>query len=434
MTEPGRYRRLAKEGFWVVAGQLIAILGGLVSVRVLTEILTPSDYGELALGLTLGTLLNSTAYGPLVNGAARYFPIASENNDLGNYLHAVHKLLFSATGIVIIISCICAIALLIISGIHLTALFLIALLFAILSGYNSLLNAIQNAARQRIIVALHRAAESWLKFIFAAGILLWLGASSTVALAGYSLAIVFVLISQRLYFQKIYRHNHDVTNTSTDWQKKVWHYSWPFGIWGIFYWAQSASDRWALEFFASTQDVGLYAALFHLGYYPMSITVTMAMQFLSPIMFQRAGDANDHQRIANVNALSWRLTALALIGTFIIFLAALFFHTKIFQLFVAEEFAIVSHLLPWMLLSSGIFAASQTIALNLMSQMHTHIMMAANIVTAIFGVIFNLAGAYWYGVTGIVIANMMFSVLHFLSMTMVSSRISTKPTFQQSGL
>jgi len=308
-----------------------------------------------------------------------------------------------------------------------TALFLIALLFAILSGYNSLLNAIQNAARQRIIVALHRAAESWLKFIFAAGILLWLGASSTVALAGYSLAIVFVLISQRLYLQKVYHQNHDVKNASTDWQKKVWHYSWPFGIWGIFYWAQSASDRWALEFFASTQDVGLYAALFHLGYYPMSITTTMAMQFLSPIMFQRAGDANDVERLANADLLGKRLTISALIGSCAVFLIALFLHSQIFDIFVAAEFSTVSYLLPWMLLAGGIFAASQTIVLNLMSRMKTHMMIAANISTAIIGVIFNISGAYWYGVTGVVIANVAFSTSHLFSMKMVYRIASVNP-------
>ena len=81
-----------------------------------------------------------------------------------------------------------------------------------------------------------------------------------------------------------------------------------------------------------------------------------------------------------------------------------------------------------MLLSGGIFAASQTIVLNLMSQMNIHTMMTANIATAILGVIFNLTGAYWYDVTGIVIANMMFSILHFLSMAKVSARVSAKPS------
>ena len=42
--------------------------------------------------------------------------------------------------------------------------------------------------------------------------------------------------------------------------------------------------------------------------------------------------------------------------------------------------------------------------LNLLSQMRTHNMMVAKIITALFGVMLNFAGAYWYGTMGIVIA------------------------------
>ena len=185
---------------------------------------------------------------------------------------------------------------------------------------------------------------------------------------------------------------------------------------------QLASDRWALGFFATTQEVGLYAVIFQLGYYPMSMATGMAMQFLTPIFFQRAGDGTDNRRTTNVNNLSWRLTGLALGVTCVTFMVTLLFHAQIFQVIVGKEYASVSHLLPWMLLAGGMFSAGQTITLNLASQMKTLTMVAPKIITALLGITFNFACAYWYGTTGIVIAALSFSVLYFLWMAVLAKR------------
>ena len=183
---------------------------------------------------------------------------------------------------------------------------------------------------------------------------------------------------------------------------------------------QLASDRWALQLFATTQEVGLYAVLFQLGYYPMSIVSGMAMQFLAPIFYECAGDASDSRRNANVNSLSWRLTGLALTFTGTIFLISLLLHTWIFRVFAAKEYGAVSHLLPWAILAGGVFAAGQSIGLGLMSQMKTYKMVVAKIVTALLGVTFNFTGAYLYGITGIVIAGVLFSTSYLIWMAVIS--------------
>ena len=73
-----RINRLAKEGSWVIIGQIIAILGSLVLVRVLTEYLKPVQYGQLVLGLTLGGLVNQVVMGGMSNGITRFYSIAAE--------------------------------------------------------------------------------------------------------------------------------------------------------------------------------------------------------------------------------------------------------------------------------------------------------------------------------------------------------------------
>jgi len=47
-----RLCRLSREGSWVVMGQAATVIGSLAGVRLLSELLDPAAYGELALGMT----------------------------------------------------------------------------------------------------------------------------------------------------------------------------------------------------------------------------------------------------------------------------------------------------------------------------------------------------------------------------------------------
>jgi uncharacterized membrane protein YkvI len=54
--------------------------------------------------------------------------------------------------------------------------------------------------------------------------------------------------------------------------------------------------------------------------------------------------------------------------------------------------------------------------------MKTQMMIAPKLITALLGVALNFACAYWYGITGIVIAGMLFSVSYFIWMAVLAKR------------
>lgn len=62
----------------------------------------------------------------------------------------------------------------------------------------------------------------------------------------------------------------------------------------------------------------------------------------------------------------------------------------------------------------GLFAAGQTIALNLMSLMKTREMLSLKIGTSLVGVGLNVAAGYWYGVSGVVFAGIASAGIYLL--------------------
>ena len=416
-----RLRRISKESAWVAFGQLAAVLGALVGVRLLTELLDPASYGELALGMTLATLIHQCIFGPLGNGIVRFWSPAQEANDLSGYLSVVRNMLVRATGLVIALV-VLLLGVLSYSGRGAWAVMaVLASIFALLRGYNSILGGMQNAARQRIVFAFHQGTEAWLRFLLAAAVIVWLGSISTAAMGGYVLAIIVILTSQALFFRRIAPVIKDPAPSEL-WREQIWQFSWPFAAFGLFTWAQVASARWSLEVFADTKDVGLYAVLFQLGVYPMSIFTAMVIQYLAPIFYERAGDAQDTVRNENVSVLGARLTTIALSLTIVATVCMLVLHKPIFRLFVAEEYRSVSYLLPWLVFAGGLIAAAQTVELNLMSMLKTHSMLYAKVMTAVAGVIFNYLGARYYGTSGVVVANVLFAVPYFSWMLYLKNR------------
>jgi len=420
-----RYYHLAKEGTWILLGQVSAVLGALVLVRVLTEYLDPVQYGRIALGLTVVGLVDQVAMGGLSNGISRFYSVAAEKQEFGGYMRASRRLIFFATLVVFGAGATLLTGLSLLGGDRWISLAAAALLFAVLSIYNSTLSGIQNAARQRAVVAFHGALDAWLKILLAVAAVLLLGGSGTAVVLAYAGSSLLVNTSQFIFLRRLIPPSRTGGGDDRAWMLRIWAYSWPFSIWGIFTWAQQSSDRWALEVFASTQEVGLYAVLFQLGYTPIALATGMAVSFIGPILYQKSGDATSDSRNAFVHELAWRITFSCLAMTLLAFSLAMTLHEWIFRLVVAAEFRSISYLLPWVVLAGGLFAAAQMLGLKLMSEMRSAAMLRAKIVTALLGIVFNIYGASVAGTKGIAISAVAFSTVYFLWMfTLSRSRVA----------
>ncbi len=421
-----RFQRLGREFSWVGLGQVLTVVGGIVGVRLLTQVLNPARYGELALGLTVGGLANQLAFGPLQQGVLRFWGPALEANELPACLTGVRALLSRSSVLVL------GLAGLVVMGLWASGqttwigLAATAFLLALISGYERALDAMQSAARQRAVTAWHQALAQWLRFLVALGLMAWLGTLSSIAMMGYVLATAIVLLSQFAFFRRkfptvVLREYGGASAEIRKWTQRIQEYAWPFATWGLFLWMQQSSDRWALQTFGQTRDVGYYSVLYQLGYGPIIMLTGIIVQFLQPILFARAGDGTDPLRVKHARQLNLLVMtaflALSALGTGL----ALLLHTQVFAVLVAPEYRSVSLLMPWMVLSGGLFASSEVATLLLMSGVNTKILMAPKIGTAVLGVMLNIAGAHWFGLKGVVLASVGFSSVLLIWMLALSS-------------
>ena len=409
-----RFLRLAKEGTWIVSGQVAAFCGSLVLVRVLTEYLSPVEYGRLALAISIALLSNQIVLGGIGGGIARYFPVATEHNDLRSYAKGSLVLATYGTIVIFVIGSTVVAGLFAVGYSELAALAIFVILLSILDNYSSILNGVQNASRRRNIVAFHSGAAPWIKIAMAVMCLRLFGVSSAVVVVGYVISSLLIVVSQIHFLRNSLQNTPQSTDSKYPWVAQIWRYSWPFSIFGLFAWLQQASDRWSLEMLGNSESVGLYVVVFQLGYVPITMALGLATTFVSPILFQRSGDAKNTARNKQAHRFGWIVALSTVALTTIVFAAAFLFHELIFRFLVASDYRKCSYLFPWVILAGGLFASGQMLALKILSELNTRRLLAPKITTAIIGVSLNIIGAATAGIDGVVFALVLSSLIYLL--------------------
>jgi O-antigen/teichoic acid export membrane protein len=348
-----------------------------------------------------------------------------------DYLNGVKNLLVKSTLLTLLIFIIVIVSLLILGYMKWLAIVIASLIYSIITGYNSSLDCMQNAARQRPVVALHQGAGQILRFLMAVALVMLLGESSSVALSGYALAASIVLVSQYYFFHRkilpLMESSSSITNNlSRVWQEKMLKYAWPFATWGIFTWMQLSSDRWSLQTFRNVSDVGLYAVLYQIGYYPFLLFSGLLSQLATPIIFNKAGIGEDLDRLKKAYKICWILVIVNILFCIIATIAAYYFKDIIFSTLVAPQYRSVSPLLPLMTLAGGMFATGQVASAILTIDINTKILIRPKVITAILGILFNIGGAYYYGLSGVVFGMLLFSILYLSWIMTLSHSVHRK--------
>ena len=395
-------------------GQVGCLLLTMALIRVLSEHLSPAQYGALALLLTIPAFFYNMYIGGLSITLARFYSIAVEEDNFVGFQQASGRLIkigacsVAGAGLCLMIG---------LYGMGQSELIMPVALTLVLSISTSSFSAIthmQSTARYRGTVTFEILLEALLRFGFVLWGLLWLGGTTSVVLIGYTSSSVVVLCISKFIFSRQTRHLKKTTqNNQHEWRLRLWKFIKPFLIFGIFGWIQSASDRWALQTYTTDADVGKFAVLFQIGFLPMGMASNFLSNLISPILFRVSGNGSDDSRNVDSHRVNWKIALLMFSLTLLGTLLAWLLHSWIFKIITSPPYHGISDLLPWMVFAGGLFYTSQSLVSQAIVECRPYKLTKLKVSIGIFGTLCNILGAAYAGVPGVVAALVISSASYF---------------------
>ena len=362
--------KLRTELAWVVMGQMLGFVGSFIGIKVLTNVLGPKGYGELALGLTIAGLFNMYLYGPLANVVARFYAIYRERQELGLYFAVLKQ---THGWLALSLTLLAGLAGLLLwpwLGAQWALIGLAATLYGVVAGINASYISLQSAIRQRQVVALHQGADVWLRTGLSILLLTVAGANGFSALSGYVLGTLLITVSQALFA----RRNGEIAG---GWKapapdrerlrlcrREFAGYAASFMVFSGFAAISMYADRWIIQGLYNTRDVGIYAAIGQIALAPANLTNAMINQLMVPIIFEHAGSMTTFEQQQKSDRLILQTFFIAAFLNSIMIVTALFLHREIVSLFTSISFVDYSSTLWIILTGCSIFNLGQILSIK----------------------------------------------------------------------
>lgn len=359
-------RGTRSELLWIVAGQVLTLLLGMLTLKLLTYLLGPEEYGRFALGLTVAGTLNLFVYGPLSHAVARYFHICANRGSLEE-LNRLVKLLLQGIALSVLVVSI-AVAMLAYTW---TAadfgwglLILAALGYGVAGGTLSVWLADLNTRRERRSYAVLQSADALLRLTGSVVLVLLVGVMGSAAMLGFLLGAIASLMLT-WWVRKAPpagTQSHRKLFGKDTLSREFGAYASSISLFAIPAIFASYGDRWIIQQLLTDAHVGIYVALAQIANAPANLILAVFSQTINPILFQRAGDTTSGESMRDSRQILYR-AMLLLIGLLALMTVVSYvFGEWIVITLTSPDFAPYARLLWVLVLSAAIFQVAQALA------------------------------------------------------------------------
>ena len=404
----------------VLSSQISIGLAGLVGIKLLTGVLSPRNFGELSLALTVSIFFQHLATAPLCATIRRFYAANAGTAAVLAIRNiawlSVRKVVESITVLII--------------GVTLFSIFFFDLRISVLIGLTGVLaicsitsecfHAFQVAARNRLITAFLGSLNHWLRFLFAAFAACYANESlaSIFALFGMCAASLCMMILYRLFDSKLFKSFPPCTKSDLNksWLIDMHAYARPLTYAGACRCLQLLSPRWILKAVSGVSSVGLYAVCYQIGHYPMRLMFMALTEYIMPIYFAEAGNAWNKNKLYTTNGKMLLTTTAVAAVSLICFIITLCFHQPIFRLLTSNDYIAASYLLPIVTASTGISCVSESLALSFLTSKSPQKLTLIRVSVAFISVFLYMVGATMAGLPGLLYADLVQAILFFLLM------------------
>ncbi len=367
---PEKFFKAGTEALWVFGGQLGVAAGSLLRIKILTQILTPQEYGRFSLAATMILIIGITFFSPLGQGLTRYCSIARERGQLEAFVCASDRFVAVLIRLIFFMAVITTVILMLTPWKEWALLTGLSIIAGGIAGGGDTRIFVVSAVRKRKIVAILNTLKTFAKPCIGAVIAVAFILNAEAVVAGYALAAVMLFfIIERVYRNIVTRVENTPASGNKEFKKQtgpigreILAFSWPFFLWGIFSWIHQFCDRWSIMAYHGADVVGAFSVIGQLAVYPLLFGANFLSSFFMPIAYERAGDPASAKSLKPANTVLFTMTGIYFIGAGSLISLFALFHKEIVLLVSNHNYTAFSYLLPWLTLAWAFYYSGQMLS------------------------------------------------------------------------
>ncbi len=392
--------RLAGDASWALLGQLGSGLMLLLGTRIVTELVSPEVYGQVALlnGIVaLGVCL--FAY-PYVSAAMRLLPEALDGRERAALSRASGRLIRRSAAVALLLLALGG-------GVYVRRFGADPWLFAAAGGLFAMTVRREAGVQWLVGQRRHRAATLWqtgdslLRPCFAIGLVGLAGPKAPLVLLGYALASACVnLIAALVPDAGGQDGTEPAAGGGKRWRGEILAYALPLIPMEMLAWFGSLGDRYVIGYLMTAQDVGIYAAAYTLVNEAFHRSATVLLRTFQPVYFKHCS-ARDRSAAGRVYA-AW-LACLVLMGAAGV-LALYFLKDEVCAVLLAEIYRPAASLMPAIGAGCALQALGTLLAQPLYARKKTRVLLLGRLCGAGTALAILPAMVQWRGLMGAALA------------------------------
>jgi len=407
-------RRLFGDAFWALFGQAMSACALLAGTRVLTELVTPDIYGQVALFngfVALGVTLFSY---PFICAGMRILPECLNKGERAALYGVVAGLTTRATAL--------AMVLLALAGaaysyfFHSDAwLFLLAGVLLIVTVRRELGIQLLIGDRKQRGASLWQTTDSILRPVLAISLVVWGGQKAEWVLLGYIAASVVsnTVWSLVLSAKGDKKRPFIITrNFKTD----VWAYALPLIPMELVFWVNGLGDRYVIGYLMTAAEVGLYTATYTIINEAFNRSAMILLRTFQPAYFQ----AYSESRFREGYRILWLwigcVVVLGIVGVSLLLVTKDWVATMV----LAKSYHSATELMPAIAVGCALHALGTAVAQPLLAKKRTRVMLLGRICGALAAAISIPLMVKNYGLIGAAMANPIYFGVEALILAMLA--------------